>query len=461
MKTVLMNILVLFAVMASAAERPNILFIMTDQHFADAMSGVMGNEYVKTPNLDALAESGVRFDRAYAPNPLCIPARNSIFTGYFPFQTGLQSNMKDPLPEHMEMMGKHFKDKGYDTGYFGKWHINIKTDDKERHGFDQMGVLKNNGADHLLPEPVIGFLNQKREKPFLLVASFTGPHDICEMVRGQKIPGGPIGEFPHSDDCPPAPINLAPPIDETDSMAMMRSSYEVTTMTPIKDFTPEKWRQMRWGYYQLIERSDREIGKVLAALKDAGLLENTLVIFTADHGDCTGAHQFAQKTVFYDEAARIPFIVSMPGTVSPGTTKKLVNVGIDTFPTMLDFAGLTIPSYLKGLSVKPVLEDTGLNNWRDYIVISNHMVQGAIPPGQSEIPMCRGRMVRTEHFKYAVYDIGTHRESLVDMENDPHEMQNLARDPAHLAVLNAHRKLLRTYSDEMGDAEALEILGKH
>ncbi|MDA0350337.1 MAG: sulfatase-like hydrolase/transferase [Verrucomicrobia bacterium] len=460
MKTLFINFLVLFAVLASAADRPNILFIMTDQHFADAMSGVMGNEYVKTPHLDALAESGVRFDRAYVPNPLCIPARNSIFTGYFPFQTGLQSNMKDPLPGHMEMMGRHFKDADYDTGYFGKWHINVNTDDKERHGFDQMGVLKNNGADHLLPEPVTNFLNQKRDKPFFLVASFTGPHDICEMVRGQKIPGGPIGEFPNPADCPPAPVNLAPPVDETDSMAMMRSSYEVTEMTPIKDFTPEKWRQMRWGYYQLIERSDREIGKVLSALNKAGLAENTLVIFTADHGDCTGAHQFAQKTVFYDEAARIPFIVSMPGTVSSGTTNKLVNVGIDTFPTMLDFAGLNIPSYFMGLSVKPVLEDPSLDSWRDYIVISNHMVQGAIPPGQTEIPLCRGRMVRTEQFKYSVYDIGNHRESLVDMENDPLEMRNLARDPSYKTVLNSHRKLLRTYSDETGDSEALEILGK-
>jgi arylsulfatase A-like enzyme len=459
MKTPLTILLGLFALSLTAAERPNILFIMTDQHFADAMSGVMGDEHVKTPHLDALAESGVRFDRAYAPNPLCIPARNSIFSGFYPFETGLQSNAKDPLPTQMVLMGKHFKDAGYDTGYFGKWHININTEDKERHGFDQMGVLKNNGADHLIPEPVVGFLNQKRGKPFLLVASFTGPHDICEMVRGQNIPGGPIGAFPQANDCPPAPINLAPPIDETDSIALMRSSYEVTEMTPIASFTPDKWRQMRWGYYQLIERSDREIGKVLTALKEAGLSENTLVIFTADHGDCTGAHQFAQKTVFYDEAARIPFIVSMPGTVSPATTKNLVNVGIDTFPTLLEFAGLEIPETFKGRSIKPVCDDPNLSDWRDYIVVSNHMVQGAIPPGRTEIPMFKGRMVRTEDFKYAVYDIGEHRESLVDMKNDPHEMRNLARNPAYKIVLNRHRQILRTYITGSGDLEALEIFG--
>lgn len=439
--------------------RPNLLFIITDQHFADAMSGVMGDEFIKTPNLDKLAANGVRFDRAYAPNPLCIPARNSIFTGNYPYETGLQSNAKDPLPDHMVLMGRHFKDAGYDTGYYGKWHINVKTTDQARHGFDQMGVLKGNGADHLIPEPAIDFLKQKREKPFLLVTSFTGPHDICEMVRGQKIPGGSIGSFPDSEFCPPAPVNIAPPIDETDSIALMRRSYEVTTMTPIVHFTPDKWRQMRWGYYRLIERSDEEIGKVLTALNESGLAENTLVIFTADHGDCTGAHQFAQKTVFYDEAARIPFIVSMPGTVSPGTTKKLVNAGIDVFPTMLDYAGLAAPEFFKGLSVKPVCENPDLSGWRDHIVLSNHMVQGAVPPGGSEIPQCRGRMVRTEKFKYAVYDIGLHRESLIDMVNDPHEMFNLARTAKYRNVLHEHREILRKYAVENGDREALQILG--
>ena len=216
---------------------------------------------------------------------------------------------------------------------------------------------------------------------------------------------------------------------------------------------------MRWGYYRLIERSDREIGKVLTALKDAGLDKNTLVIFTADHGDCTGAHMFQQKTVFYDESARVPFIVSYPGKVSPNnTTTKLVNVGIDTFPTMLDFADLPIPSFFKGRSVMPVCNDPTLADWRDYIVISNHMVQGKTPEGMSYKPTSRGRMVRTEDFKYAVYDLGKHRESLVDMKNDPYEMQNLARNPEYKRELKKHRRLLRKYAEDTGDTEAVKIL---
>ncbi len=442
----------------SIARRPNILLIITEQNYADVMSSVMGERYVKTPNLDALAKRGLRFDRAYAPNPICIPSRNSIFSGYYPFETGLQSNSKKPLPANMVCMGKHFKNAGYDTGYFGKWHLNIKTSDTARHGFDQTGVLKGNGADHNIPAPAIAFLKQKRDKPFLLVTSFTGPRDICQLVRGQKIPGGPIGDFPDPQDCPPVPVNFAPPVDETDSMALMRRSYQATAMTPIADFDANKWRQMRWGYYRLIERADREIGRVLMALKETEHEQDTLVIFTADHGDCTGAHQFAQKTVFYDEAARIPLIVSYPGHIEPGITRKLVNVGIDTLPTMMDFAGITIPSHFKGHSLKPICENSTLAAWRDYIVVSNHMVQGALPKGETEVPQCRGRMVRTNDHKYAVYDLGDHRESLVDMEKDPHEMQNLARDPAYKSVLKEHRALLRKYAAETGDDEAVEIL---
>lgn len=458
-KPFIILVLLLAPYSVSAAERPNILLIMTDQHFADAMSGAMGSEHIDTPHLDALAKSGLRFDRAYAPNPVCRPARNSIFTGHYPFETGIQSNTHDELREEFVCMGKHFKDTGYDTGYFGKWHLNIDRENKARHGFDQMGVNSGNGQDHLIPEPAIAFLKQKRDKPFLLVTSFTSPHDICQMVRGEEIPGGAVGAFPDPEDCPPAPINFAPPIDETDSMELMRRSFNASSTFPVADFDEAKWRQMRWGYYRLIERSDREIGKVLTALKEAGLDKNTLVIFTADHGDCTGAHRFAQKTVFYDESARIPFIVSYPGKILPNnTTTKLVNVGIDIFPTMLNFADLQIPSFFKGRSVMPVCNNPTSADWREYIVISNHMVQGAVPEGETEKPESRGRMVRTEDFKYAVYDLGKHRESLVDMKNDPYEMQNLSRNPEYENELNRHRSLLREFAEDNGDTEAIEIL---
>jgi arylsulfatase A-like enzyme len=436
-----------------AEKKPNILFILTDQHFADAMSHVIGDKYIMTPNLDSLANGGVRFTKAYASNPLCVPARNSIFTGYYPFETGIQSNSDKQAPkDSMISMGVHFKKAGYDTAYFGKWHINIKKKDVKRHGFDSMGVLESKGADHLIPAPAIKFIKKKRKKPFLLVASFTSAHDICELCRGDKIPSGPLGAFPASGKCPPAPKNLGHTHDETDTMKMMRESYTQTKMTPVAKFSSDKWRQMRWGYYRLVERTDLHIGKVLKALKESGQEENTVVLFTADHGDCTGAHGFAQKTVFYDESSRIPLIVSYKGIVKPFVTDKLVNVGIDILPTMLSFAEIDVPKKLQGLSLKRVTDSPQADGWREYIVISNHMAQGA----KKEKP--KGRMLRTERYKYCIYDIGNHRESLIDMQKDPLEMTNLARSPEHKIALLKLRSLLKDYAEKSGDKEALEII---
>lgn len=436
-----------------AEKKPNILFILTDQHFADAMSHILGDKHIKTPNLDKLANNSVRFTKAYACNPLCIPARNSIFTGYYPFETKIQNNSNKQAPKSdMTMMGIHFKKAGYDTGYFGKWHINVKTKNKKRHGFDEMGVLKSNGADHLIPEPSINFLKRKRDKPFLLVTSFTSAHDICELCRGDKIPSGDLGPLPEPEHCPPAPLNLGHTHDETDTIKIMRKSYTNARLFPVANFTSDKWRQMRWGYYRLIERTDLHIGKVLKALEDLKLDENTLIIFTADHGDCTGAHGFAQKTVFYDESSRIPLFVSFKGKISPSVTDKLVNVGVDTLPTMLDFAGLPKPDTLQGKSLKAVTDNPETKDWRDYIVVSNHMIQGST----DEKPI--GRMLRTARYKYCIYDLGKHRESLIDMKEDPLEMKNLARNPEYRVILDKHRGLLKDYAKKSGDKEALKLL---
>ncbi|MCM8541281.1 MAG: sulfatase-like hydrolase/transferase [Lentisphaeraceae bacterium] len=437
---------------ARAEKKPNILFILTDQHFADAMSHVIGDEHIKTPNLDRLAKSGVRFTKAYACNPLCIPARNSIFTGYYPFETGIQNNSNKQAPkDYMTLMGVHFKKAGYDTGYFGKWHINIKKNDSKKHGFDAMGVLKANGADHLIPKPAIDFMKKKREKPFLLVTSFTSAHDICELCRGDKIPSGDLGPLPAPELCPPAPF-LGHTHDETDTISTMRKSYTNARLFPVANFTSDKWRQMRWGYYRLIERTDKHIGKVLKALEESKLNENTLIIFTADHGDCTGAHGFAQKTVFYDESSRIPLFVSFKGKISPATSDALVNVGVDTLPTMMDFAGIPKPEKLQGRSLKTITENPATSNWREYIVVSNHMIQGST----EDKPI--GRMLRTARFKYSIYDLGKHRESLIDMKEDPLEMKNLARNPEYKTVLEKHRGLLKEYAEKSGDNEAKELL---
>ena len=137
-------------------------------------------------------------------------------------------------------------------------------------------------------------------------------------------------------------------------MTLMRQGYHASPMFPVGDFSPEQWRALRWGYYRLIEKVDAEIGKVLAAVREAGLEENTLIVFTSDHGECAGAHGLNQKTVLYEESARVPLIVTFKGKTLVRTSDRLVNTGIDLLPTMLDFAGLTRPAKLTGLSLRPL-----------------------------------------------------------------------------------------------------------
>ncbi len=302
--------------------RPNILFIITDQQSADAMSCRMGKQFLHTPTMDRLAQTGMLFTRAYSPNPLCMPSRNSMFTGRYPHETGVTQNA-DPAgglnPKEFVCLGTYFRNAGYDAAYSGKWHLCFKVKDIEAHGFEIVTGKAKGDHDAGVTDGAVKFLARPHDKPFLLVASFLNPHNICEWARRlagreQVLKCGEIGEPPPLEQLPPLPANLAPPKNEPDGMTLMRRAYQVDSGPfPVGKFTPEDWRKHRWGYYRMIEKVDAEIGKVLAALRQAGLEENTLIVFTADHGECAGAHGFNQKTVLYDESARVPLIVACKG----------------------------------------------------------------------------------------------------------------------------------------------------
>jgi arylsulfatase A-like enzyme len=237
----------------------------------------------------------------------------------------------------------------------------------------------------------------------------------------------------------------------------MRQAYQVATGPfPVADFSATDWRKQRWGYYRMIEKVDAEIGKVLAALHDAGLENNTLVVFTSDHGECAGAHGFNQKTVLYEESARVPLIVSFPGKIKQGAADPLVNTGIDLLPTMLDFAGLEIPKQFPGRSLRSLASGQPVADWREYVVVENDLDQAGIIDGVK--PRMSGRMVRTERYKYCVYSHGNQRESLVDLQTDPGEMVNLATDPAHRKTLLQHRALLTQFGEEHHDPLIAELL---
>ncbi|MBD3267998.1 sulfatase-like hydrolase/transferase, partial [bacterium] len=224
------------------------------------------------------------------------------------------------------------------------------------------------------------------------------------------------------------------------------------------DYTEDDWRRHIWGYYRLIERVDGYIGEVMNALRESGQEENTVVVFLSDHGDCHGAHQWNQKTVFYDESARVPFIISQKGRTQKAESDVLLNTGIDMIPTLCDFAGIETPKGLPGKSMMaPALGGT-LDNERTYVISQNHMVQCEAVDGVRLTP--HGRMVRGERYKYCIYSEGEKRESLVDMQEDPGEMTNQAENPDFKPVVVQYRAYLEKHARQYNDEMAFSML-KH
>jgi choline-sulfatase len=429
--------------------KPNILVIMTDQQSAESMSYRLGNKYLKTPNMDYLAEHGVTFTNAYCANPLCIPSRSSIFTGRYPHELGIQANENKKIdPTQFPTLGTIFKNAGYETGYVGKWHLPYNLNQPESHGFDTIDNNKGNGVDAKLPASAIKFLEMKRDHPFLLVVSFINPHNICEWARSEKLPDGEIGNPPPTEQCPPLRANYMPSKNETDIMQTMRTSYQSSKTFPVSGFDDAKWRQYIWAYYRLIEKVDGEIGKVLNALRESGLDKNTLIIFMSDHGDCQGAHHWNQKTVFYEEAANVPFIISNPA-IKARKSDYLVQTGIDLIPSLCGFAGIPVPEQIRGINLKPLVTNETVPAERKFVVVSDNLVQGEAVNGQKPEP--EGRMLRNNRFKYWIYNEGKQRETLYDLKNDPGEMVNLATDPKFKGDLDNCRRELTGWARKYND----------
>ncbi len=449
-----LSIVIILFILCSACkdnspdERPNILIIMTDQQSADVMSYVMGNDYINTPNMDYLAENGVLFPNAYSPTPLCMPMRTSMITGQFPHYNNVLRNNKEFQidPDRNVFMGKIFKDAGYKTAYFGKWHVAFDVERREVHGFDSY----QKEGELIEPNAAVDFLKADHEKPFLAVTSFLGPHEVCQWSRRQELPGDQLEE-PTLDELPPLRANHLPPENETDIMTQMRTTFQQHRLFPLADYNENDWRRLEWGYYRLVERVDASIGKLLDALRESGKEENTLIVFLSDHGDCSGSHSWNQKIVFYDESARVPFIITQVGKTKKMISDQLVNVGLDVIPTICSFAGIEVPGELPGLSVKPVVDQEKTLLERDYVISENHLVHG-------EPVQPYGRMVRSQRYKYCLYSEGMQRESLVDMVNDPGETVNQATNPELRDILSLHRTYLQEHAREHNDTTALEML---
>jgi arylsulfatase A-like enzyme len=412
-------------------DRPNVLFIITDQQFAGTLS-CTENPDLNTPAMDALAASGTRFEKAYCTQPLCSPCRASMFSGLMPSQAGVSENnceLNERARSHE--LGKLMQAAGYECAYAGKWHVPQSTL-PEGHGFEAIAPA---GHDETTAQACLDFLGggRSKDKPFFLVASFNEPHGICQVGRSEMPPCGPIGDPPPPEQCPNLPANWGVPAFEPDVIRLEQRS--TPWVYAPQWFTPEQWRQLRWSYYRLVEYADRQIGRLLGALDANGLRDETVVIFTSDHGDGHGAHQWNQKTILYEEMTRIPFIIRFPGETAAGRVdgEHLVSNGLDILPTICDYAGVEVPEDdLEGRSLRPLAAGRNVDDWRDAVFIETTL----------NVRRGKGRAVRTPRYKYIAYTWGRYREQLFDLENDPGEMQNLAVESRCAEVLDEHRRRL-------------------
>jgi len=437
----------LHTVSAQQQSRPNILLIMTDQQTAEAMS-IAGNKDLNTPAMDKLAKNGVRFTKAYCAQPLCTPSRTAIFSGNMPFETGFVGNAAEKdgqWPDSLLMMGKIFQQAGYQTGYVGKWHLPVPTKKVSQHGFtyiENTNFLDYN--DGATPSFCARFIKENKEKPFLLVASFLNPHDICEWARDEDLKMDVLEKAPPPDQCPALPANWQIPASEPQIVRDQQKTVGLRTY-PSVNYTPERWRQYRWAYNRLVEKVDQYIEQVLYSLKKYGVEKNTIIIFTADHGDGYAGHSWNQKQILYEEAAKVPFIIAkMDGSMKTGTDDMLVCNGTDIIPTICGLTGIQKPAYLKGADISKRLANPA-QNLRDTLVIETDFADN------DQLLGINGRAVITKDFKYIVYNKGDIKEQLFNLTNDPGEIKNLAVDKAYKKKLIAMRNYLKQWCKSNGD----------
>jgi arylsulfatase A-like enzyme len=420
---------------APGPKPPNVLYILCDQLNGDALSAY-GNPDIYTPNLDRLVKRGVSFMESHSANPICCQARACLMTGRMPVETGVVQNGRSlphgaPIHSSVPNLGQWFGERGYETVYCGKWHL---MDEYPAQAIPGFAVLPAGNGEGCVTDPFVSracqayLRHRSRKKPFFLVASFMQPHDVTLfwMLNKDLVPK----ELPFPalrDKLPPLPPNNR--VRPAEPQRLVQWLRNVTG----PPFSDEQWRFYIYCYYRQAEMMDAELGRILNALEASGEARNTVVVFTGDHGEGAGRHGLVQKWSPYDEALKVPLIVSAPGGMEEGLrdTRHLVSA-IDIAPTLCDYAGIPAPPHACGSSLRPLLEQKP-TVWREFITAELQVV---------------GRLLRTQQYKYVRYP-GDPVEQLFDLKADPWEVKNVFDDPKYVGVIKEHRKLLQEWESHL------------
>jgi len=470
------------------AKRPNIIFIMTDDHASHAMS-CYGSKINKTPNLDRIANEGMRFDNSFCTNSICSPCRAVILTGKHSHLNGVIDNAEN-FDGSQQTFPKLLQKAGYQTAIIGKWHL--KTDPT---GFDYWNILPGQGLYYnpamiemgvqkkytgyvtdIITDHALKWLKERDlEKPFCLMYHHKAPHREWEP--------GPKHLTMYDDVTMPEPETLFDDYagrgraakEQDMSIEKTMTDRDLKLVAP-KNLTPEqkklwdaaydpknkafeqanlqgkdlvRWKYQRYikDYLRCIASVDDNVGRVLDYLDASGLADNTVVFYTSDQGFYLGDHGWFDKRFMYEESLRMPLLVRYPKQIKPGSVNSDLVQNLDFAPTFLDFAGLDAPQDMQGRSVRKLLRGKTPDDWRTSIYYHYYEY-----PAVHSVKRHYG--VRTKQYKLIHFYNDIDEWELYDLEKDPHELKSVYSDPAYTDIvkeLTAELKRLRTlYKDDTG-----------
>lgn len=439
------------------SRRPNIVVVLVDDMRWDEMR-VAGHPFIDTPYMDRLAREGARFTNAFATTPLCSPSRASFLTGQYPHTNGIIDNTARPS-HGLQVFPLALQRAGYRTGFFGKWHMG--NDDSPRPGFDHWVALPGQGeaidpvmnvdgkrvnakgyTTDLLTDYVERFMDGPTDRPFLVYLAHKAIHpNVIQRDDGQVVPiPGQPGGFVAADRhrgryagrvMPRRANAFKPPVGKP---ALLR---QIDTLPPLGKETATTDEEIR-GRQEMLLAVDDSLGRIITALERKGALNDTMVVFTSDHGYFYGEHGLnEERRLAYEETIRIPLVVRYPAMAKAGSTPPEMALNIDLAPTLLEVAGLKPGGEIQGRSLVPVLKQDA-RDWRSSFLIEYFT--------DTVFPRIRNMgyvAVRTGRHKYITYRELPGMDEFYDLDRDPYEETNLANRAEARATLEQVKGELR------------------
>jgi arylsulfatase A-like enzyme len=454
------------------SSRPNLLFIMSDDHAAHAISAyaaVLGHPAINvTPNLDRIAEGGMRFDACFCTNSICTPSRAAILAGTYNHVNGV-TTLDTPMDNRLDTFPKLIQASGYQTALFGKWHLGLGAA-HEPTGFDEWRILPGQGHYHdpvmigpggevaerggyvtdLITDDCLDWLERRDpDRPFALLCHHKAPHRSWE-------PSSRHVTLFDDVDIPEPPTMWD---DHARRAAIVRAvRMRLLDLDPIRDLKAPlpaglteheevRWRYQRYikDYLRTIVSVDENVGRLLDRLDEDGVADDTVVVYTSDQGFFLGDHGWFDKRLMYEESMRMPLLVRYPRLTRPGSACDDIVVNVDFAPTFLELAGLEPPATMQGCSFVPILAGDRPDSWRTSMYYRYWMDRDSIHLAPAHYG------VRTGRHKLICFSAAPAEWELYDLADDPYEVRNVHADPAYATVVAELRAELRRLQDELGD----------